>query len=110
MEEKVRTTEDCSRATSVSESESNPHSIKTVSEPRALDFSRRGIKTGDDFANFMSALMSDAVEGALSPQIVNAAVNAGGKLLKVVEMQYKYGRSTGTNPPLQLATGSGQVS
>jgi hypothetical protein len=39
----------------------------------------------------MSALMSDLIEGKVTPSIGNAACNAGGKLLKVVEMQYRYG-------------------
>lgn len=40
----------------------------------------------------MSALMSDVIEGTLSPGVANAAVNAGGKLLKAVELQLKYGK------------------
>ncbi len=40
----------------------------------------------------MSALMSDVIEGAVAAQVANAACNAGGKLLKVVEMQHKYGQ------------------
>ncbi len=59
--------------------------------PRSLAISSRGIKTGHDFANLMSALMSDLLDGRVSPGIGNATCNAGGKLLKVVEMQYKYG-------------------
>lgn len=39
----------------------------------------------------MSALMSDTISGRISPQVANATVNAGGKLLKVVELQMKYG-------------------
>lgn len=39
----------------------------------------------------MSALMSDIIEERVTPQMGNATVNAGGKLLKVVEMQHKYG-------------------
>lgn len=31
--------------------------------------------------------MADVVHGRVTPQVANAAVNAGGKLLKVVEMQ-----------------------
>lgn len=42
----------------------------------------------------MSALISDVLEGRVSPGVCNAAVNAGGKLLKVVDMQQRYGRST----------------
>ena len=38
----------------------------------------------------MSALMSDVIQGRITPQVANATCNAGGKLLKVVEMQYRY--------------------
>lgn len=60
-----------------------------------------GVRTGEDFANLMSALMSDIIEGAITPNVANATVNAGGKLLKVVEMQYRYG-SPKTSPALTL--------
>src|SRR5690242_17362619 len=59
--------------------------------PRSLKIAEKGIKTGHDFANLMSALMSDLIEGRVAPNVGNATSNAGGKLLKVVEMQYKYG-------------------
>lgn len=39
----------------------------------------------------MSALMSDLIEETITPQKANAVVNAAGKLLKVTEMQLKYG-------------------
>lgn len=41
----------------------------------------------------MSALMSDLLNGRMDPQAGNAVCNAGGKLLKIVEMQYRYGKS-----------------
>lgn len=50
----------------------------------------------------MSALISDVVESNVTPQIANAAVNAGGKLLKVVEMRFKYGQTMGKNKPKEL--------
>lgn len=50
-----------------------------------------GIKTSMDFANLMSALITDLVSGATTPQIGNAICNAGGKLLKVVELEQRYG-------------------
>jgi hypothetical protein len=40
----------------------------------------------------MSDLIGDVLQGSISPVVCNAAVNAGGKLLKVVEMQHRYGR------------------
>jgi hypothetical protein len=39
----------------------------------------------------MSALIGDVLTGAVTPQVCNAAVNAGGKLLKIVDMQHRYG-------------------
>jgi hypothetical protein len=60
----------------------------------SLGIAEKGIVTGHDFAGFMSALMSDLVGGSVSPMVGNAACNAGGKLLKVVEMQMKYGTAS----------------
>ncbi len=64
-------------------------------EPRSLRFSEQGIRTGADFAHLMSALMGDIIAGRVTPAVGNAACNAGGKLLKVVEMQYKFGTQSG---------------
>lgn len=51
--------------------------------------------------------MSDLIAGKVTPQIGNAVCNAGGKLLKIVEMKYKYGtnKSEEKQPDLTLATG-----
>ena len=80
--------------------------------PRSLDIASRGIRTGHDFASFMSALMSDLIEGRVTPNIGNAACNAGGKLLKVVEMQYRYGTTgkDGVKRTLTLALESSEES
>lgn len=59
---------------------------------RSIEIARKGIQTGGDFAQMMSALMSDVIEGKITPQVANATVNAGGKLLKVVDLQLKYGK------------------
>lgn len=64
-------------------------------EPRSLRLAERGVKTGADFAGLMSAMMSDIISSRITPAVGNAACNAGGKLLKVVEMQYKYGTQNG---------------
>lgn len=65
-----------------------------------------GVQTGEDFANLMSALMSDVIEGTITPNVANATVNAGGKLLKVVEMEYRYGSPKESKPlTLTLAPG-----
>jgi hypothetical protein len=60
-------------------------------QARSAGIAASGVSTGEEFAQLMSALMSDVIEGSVSPEIANAACNAGGKLLKIVEMQYRYG-------------------
>lgn len=77
--------------------------------PRSLAIGAKGIDTAKDFASLMSAVMSDVLDGSLSPQIANAVTNAGGKLLKVVEMQHKYASTPNvaeaTEPPNMSLTG-----
>lgn len=72
---------------------------KTVAEgsesPRSAKLAANGIRTANEFAAVMSALMCDLLEGRVPPSVGNASCNAGGKLLKVTEMQIKYG----TNGP-----------
>lgn len=41
----------------------------------------------------MSALMSDVIAGRIASNVTNAVCNAGGKLLKMVELEYKYAGS-----------------
>ena len=65
--------------------------------PRVLALTEAGITTAKEFAAAMSALMSDVIAGRIHPKVAAAASNAGGKLLKVVEMQYKYGTDTPNN-------------
>ena len=62
--------------------------------PRSLAIAAKGIKTAQDFAMMMSALMSDLIEGKITPNTSNATCNAGGKLLKIVDMQQRYGTDT----------------
>lgn len=71
--------------------------VKSLSKstPRSLNYAKRGVRSSTDFANLMSALMSDLIEGSVPPNVGNATCNAGGKLLRIVELQYKYGT---TNP------------
>lgn len=50
----------------------------------------------------MSSLMSDLIDGRITPQIGNAVANAGGKLLRVVELQHKYGTAGNGRPDRKL--------
>lgn len=73
-----------------------------VTTPRSLALAKAGIRTDREFSALMSALMSDLIDGSITPGVGNATVNAGGKLLKVVEMRLKYGSQQGSEKVLQL--------
>lgn len=51
-----------------------------------------GIHTGAQFASLMSALLTDTITGRIDPRTSNAACNIGAKLLKVVELEFRYGK------------------
>lgn len=76
---------------SIEEGRGNVASNGVLPEARSAALARQGVSTGTEFAALMSALMSDVIEGRMSPVVSNAAVSAGRNLLKVVEMEYKYG-------------------
>lgn len=67
-----------------------------------------GVSTSKEFANVMSALMGDLIAGRVTPNVGNAVCNAGGKLLKIVEMTHKYGTPGGepTNDKKLVLAGS----
>lgn len=77
--------------------------VVTAASARSRKVAQRGVNTSSEFKLAMSALMSDLVEGKVAPQVGNAVCNAGGKLLKVVEMEYKYGRNGDKGAPTRLA-------
>lgn len=71
-------------------------------QPRCLAISEAHIRTSHDLKNFTAALISDLVAGRITPNIGNATCNATGKLLKTVELEYKYG-TDGPDTGLQRA-------
>lgn len=82
--------------------------------PRSVVIAQEGVTTSGQFCSLMSALMSDLLLGKVTPQCGNAVVNAGGKLLKTVELEQKYGtESEGQPKSLRLAaptmTGTGLI-
>jgi len=58
--------------------------------PRCLK-ALENIRTSTDFAKAMGALAADTVAGRISPSVTGAACNAAGKLLRVIEMEHRYG-------------------
>jgi hypothetical protein len=71
---------------------------------KCLEIAEQGITTAKQYAQMMSALMTDLIVGSITPQIGNAVCNAGGKMLKVVELQLKYGKTStdGSLPQLKM--------
>lgn len=63
-----------------------------------------GIKTSHDFTKAMSAIMSDLVEGSITPGIANAMCNAGGKMLKMIDLESKYGRTFNSDNKPKILT------
>ena len=89
--------------TSIKRASSGSESVVANGKPpRSLAVAEKGIKTSHDFADLMSSLMSDLIEGRVAPNVGNATCNAGGKLLKVVELQYKYGTAGKDGSPKTL--------
>lgn len=72
--------------------------------PRSRSLGAKGIHTSRDFTNLMGAIMSDVLDGSLKPEMANAVVNAGGKMLKCVEMSIKHGTKTGDNEKVLMLT------
>lgn len=88
---------------------------KETAIPKSTELAKKGIYTDKDFAAVFTALIGDTLSGATNPNVTNAACNAAGKLLKMIELRRKYGPpdagdndsmalvgapKTPTNPPL----------
>ncbi len=71
-------------------SEENTNRNET-SVPHSVELGKRGIRTSQDFANVMSALMADVLSGEVSTGRANAACNVGRQMLRAVELQLKFG-------------------
>ena len=71
---------------------SPPPDPREVAVPKCLSIAERGIKDSSDFTNFFSALMTDLAQKTVVANVANAMCNAGGKLLKMVELEIRYGQ------------------
>jgi hypothetical protein len=65
----------------------------------SLAVAQQGIKTSNDFAGLMGSLMGDLIAGKVTPEVGNAVCKAGSNLLKVVEMQHRYGKRSSADGP-----------
>lgn len=77
--------------------------VASPSPSRSSTIAAKGINTGYDLAQFMSAVMTDLIEGKIDPQVATATCAAADRLLKVVEMQIKYGKEKDGVKTLQLS-------
>jgi hypothetical protein len=84
-------------ATKSNKAVSQKHEQK--SDPGCVAIVHRGLRLGTDFAEFMAAVAGDVATGLMTPSAGNATCNATGKVLKIYEMQQKYG----AGKPLRLA-------
>src|SRR5262245_22208366 len=66
--------------------------------PRSLPIASAGVRTGEEFAELMSAIMADVIDERLEVGQATAVVNAGRQLLRVVELRYRYGAPTDEEP------------
>ena len=77
--------------------ESNPglsgdgEAHEVVHIPASLTVARKGIKSSSDFCEFYAAMISDVVSGQMTPQQANAACNGGDKIIKMLDLERKYG-------------------
>ena len=74
--------------------------------PRSVALMEAGVRTSKDFVNAMSALMGDIVSGRVSPVMARSITGAGNALLRVVEMQHKYGKAAAEGEPKVLTLAS----
>ena len=60
------------------------------------------VRNSADLKVIMGALVTDLRAQRVTPMIANAMCNASGKLIKIVEMEYKYGRHKGKPKRMEL--------
>jgi len=71
--------------------------------PASAQLADNGIVTGADFSRVMAALLADTIAGRIEPQRANASCNVAGKLIRMVELQHKYGRQVEGSTERMLA-------
>lgn len=62
----------------------------------------KGISTCGQLSQGMSLLMADLLTERVGTSTANAVCNAGGKMLKAVEMQQRYGKTGNNGQPKEL--------
>jgi len=60
---------------------------------RSLMIAKAGLRTGFDTINMLTATITDVLEEEITTSQAHVVVNAIGKVLKVVELQQRYGKA-----------------
>jgi hypothetical protein len=78
--------------------------VKQTEEPRSLVLLvGEGLSDSRKCANVLGAITLDVLSQRITPQMGNTACNAIGKVMKVKEMEIRYGTSSGYGEPKRLA-------
>jgi len=71
---------------------------------RSVPIASRGIRTDEDAANFLSALVTDVMSGAVEDRTARTAGATLDRLFRVVTLRHRYGKpSHEGSAPLKLA-------
>ena len=65
---------------------------RLIEQSRAYKIAKVGINSSQEFTALFSGLMADLAEEKITASIANAMCNAGGKVLKMVELEIRYGQ------------------
>lgn len=73
-------------------------------DPRSMQLvATEGLSDSRKCANVLGAITLDVLSSRIPPQVGNTACNAIGKLLKLKEMEIKYGTAGAAGEPKRLA-------
>lgn len=80
-------------------------SLAPIVRGKAAIAARHGVRTADQFANVMSFLIDDLLNGNVNTNVANAVSTAGRNMLQLVAMQYKHGQSNNGRKPIMNLNG-----
>jgi hypothetical protein len=95
MSDKIRNKVDQLAAAQAAATAAIPPASPLPRNTRSLAIARGGLKSGFDTINMLTATITDVLEEQITTNQANVVVNAIGKVLKVVELQQKYGKPKG---------------
>lgn len=73
-----------------------PQVLALTPTPRCVEIAEKGITNSQQTIRYLSALVADASAGRVTTGLVHGACNAVGKILRVVELESRYGTAKGS--------------